>query len=92
MIMKLSKVLDSYYVISMGAIVSFTMAEDRDMSEAININFIVDGQEYDQYFNDQDIILDPSLTGSFVVTDVDEEQCQFMALNGVDLEKADGKS
>ena len=90
--MKLSKVLDSYYVISMGAIVSFTMAEDRDMSEAININFIVDGQEYDQYFNDQDIILDPSLTGSFVVTDVDEEQCQFMALNGVDLEKADGKS
>lgn len=81
--MKLSYVLDTYLVIAMSETVGFTMPEDNDT--AISVRFTCDGQDYEQWFNDQDIVPDPTMQGSFVVTDVDGEQCQFTAVEPVTL-------
>lgn len=85
--MKLSQVLNQYYVMTLSEIVGFSLPEPPDL--AINIHFIFEDEIFDQYFNDQEIISkDASFgVGDFVITDVDGEDCLFTALEGVDLNK-----
>ena len=81
--MKFTEVLDNYYVAALGSLVGFQLPEDGD--ETINVYFNSEGQEYEQYFNDQEIIIGNGCTGSFTVIDVDGNKCQFTALHAVDL-------
>lgn len=84
--MKLSLILDRYYVIANSSVVGFHWPDETDGDTACSITFQDDdGMDVDQRFNDQDVQLLESPKGGFVVTDVDGEACQFTALDGVEL-------
>lgn len=82
--MKFSDVLSTYTVTALGEVVGWSLPEEG-FSDYINIHFVSEGQEYDQYFRDQDVVVDPAFVGMFIVTDNDGDACEFMALKAVDL-------
>ncbi|MGV8863248.1 MAG: hypothetical protein ACOH2T_19040 [Pseudomonas sp.] len=81
--MKLSKVLDKYYVLSQSAmdIVGFFVDEEPELGEVINIEWNDHSREA---FQDQDIDMSQNRNGQFIVTDVDGKNHIFTALDGVD--------
>lgn len=81
--MKLSYILENYVVTTLSETVDFHIG----YGDSINIHFVIEGLEYDQYFDDQEVQPDPNMRGVFVVTDDDGQQCQFTALDTVDLFK-----
>jgi hypothetical protein len=85
--MKLSEILDKYYVMALNCtdIVGFHFPS----KEEIIITFKdLDSNEVYQIFVDQEPILLDHPTGGFFVTDYNEQQCGFIALNGVDLNES----
>lgn len=79
--MKLSYILENYVVTAMSETVGFHIGDN----DSINIHYVVEGLEYDQYFDDQEVQLDTNMRGAFTATDDDGQQSQFMALDTVDL-------
>lgn len=89
--MKLSQVLEIYYVVVNSSVVGFCIPDAPD--EIISITFQDDdGMDVDQYFMNQNIELLPFPKGGFTIIDIEEERLQFLALDGVDLRNPDGKS
>lgn len=84
--MKLSEVLSNYHVIALSSLVGFQLPEE-DPGGEINIHFTEAGQEYEQYFLDQDIVLSEHMRGVFVVTDRQGNLCEFTALDVVDFKE-----
>lgn len=93
--MKLSEVLNRFYVIPLGQseIVGFEGDhDDPDLGEVITITWTdpEDGEEYRQEFTDQDIQIEGPIKGQFLVRQIDDEELVgFIALDGVDLEKVE---
>ena len=83
--MKLSELFDKYYIMGLvgSEIVEFFAPDPPD--EAIRITFGLDGENYEQYFNDQEIQILDHPEGGFFVIDVDGKDCGFIALDGVNL-------
>lgn len=87
--MKLSEVLERFYVIPLGQseIVGFDRIEDNLIT--ITWTDPEDGQQYREEFADQDIQIMGPIKGQFLVQQInDEDLVGFIALDGVDLEKA----
>jgi len=84
--MKLSKILNKYHVIPLvgSEMVGYCIMH-RKPTPTIDINFTVDDEEHSQVFADQEIQIMNQPPGAFSVTDVNGEQCGFIALDGVDL-------
>lgn len=87
--MKLSEVLNKYYVMALNSseIVAFSSPDESNGDQAIAINwFDIDAScTHEQFFNDQDIILLDRPEGAFYVKDVNGRDCGFLALDGVPL-------
>lgn len=88
--MKLSQVLEKYYVLAMSETVSYYLPNIPE--DNIYISFFSEGLEYEQYFEDQEVQIQETSLGGFTVINEDGEVCQFTALDGVDLGKLNGKS
>ncbi len=90
--MKLSEILNSYYVIPYNGSEIIGFHEDADNADELPLLVISWrdsqdwGEEYIQEFEDQEITPDPNVPGGFLVTTIDDaDPVGFIALQGVDL-------
>lgn len=91
--MKLSDILNKYYVIPMShcEIVGFTINDDADDNDVNPITITWnDSDTFESYlevFDDQDVEFLDQPTGAFTATDAEGKTAIFIALDGVNLKE-----